>query len=128
MAFPDLGVDEIDETSQKKLTPEMARSKNVGYLRAVFDWLRKKGVRRILRLVIVDNQEWQCSDETIEECLKGWDIRHLDWNKRDLSIEIIKNGEAAKMVELFLSWSGQNTALLGWSDPDYGLKKQLPQV
>ncbi len=128
MTSHNLRVDEMDEMSQKKLTPKLIRRKNASYLRAVFEWLRQKGVRRILKLVIVDNQEWQCGDETIEDCLHGWDIRYLDWNKRDLSIETIKTGGAAKLVELWLTWSGQNTALLGWSDPDYGLKQQLPKV
>lgn len=128
IATADLGVHDMIDAPKHPMTPEQARRRNVDYLRAVFKWLGEKGVKRILKLVVVDNQEWQCSDETIEECLKPWDIRYLDWNKRDLSIEIIRQGHAGKLVELWLIWSGQNTALRGWSDPVYGLKQQLPQV
>ncbi|KAL7621995.1 hypothetical protein AAE478_007496 [Parahypoxylon ruwenzoriense] len=126
--YADLDMDEIIDIPHHITTPELTRSSNVGYLRAVFKWLGEKGVKRILKLVVLDNQEWQCSDDTIAECLTGWDVRYLDWNKRDLSIETIRNGNAEKLVELWLTWSGQNTALLGWSDRDDGLKKQLPQA
>jgi hypothetical protein len=104
------------------------RDKNADYLSKMMIWLRDtKKVKRILRLVVHDNHEWQCRDETIEECLRGWDIRYLDWNKRDLSVDTIK-GQAEKLVELWLMWSGTNTSLIGWMDSEFGLKTRLPRV
>lgn len=109
--------------------PEAQREKNVVYLKKVLDWLRDdKGVRRILKLVIKDNQWYQCSDETIEECLRGWDIRHLDWNKCNISVQAIRNGGAANAVQVWLTWNSQESCLVGWSDPELGLKKLLPNV
>jgi len=111
------------------LTPNAQRERNVKHLNTVLQWLREvKKVKRILKLVIKDNQDFQCEDEIIEECLKGWDIRCLDWNKQNLSIETIKRGEAGKLVELWLTWNGQNSCLVGWSDPEFGLKRMLPKV
>lgn len=97
------------------------REQNAQCLADVLLWLRQKGVQRILKLVVRDNQSLQCQDETIEKALRDWDIRYLDWNKLDMSIDIIQRGGAKNLVELCLTSSGSNTALIGWTDPKYGL-------
>lgn len=122
------GFQDVNGNHYRQMTPDRARQINVLNLGKTFEWLRGKNVKRILKLVIDDDQEWQCSDEVIENTLKSWDIRYLDWNKKDLSISAISQGEATKIVELWLNWGGQNTALLGWADPISGLKSQLPRV
>ncbi|KAI1739560.1 hypothetical protein F4680DRAFT_421961 [Xylaria scruposa] len=101
---------------------KIIRDYNETYLKDVMKWLREtKKVRRILKLVVRDNQRWQCRDETITDIIRGWDIRYLDWNKSDMAIDTIQKAGAKKIVELCLTSSGSNTALIGWSDPDYGL-------
>ncbi|KAM7187648.1 hypothetical protein V8F33_011115 [Rhypophila sp. PSN 637] len=111
-----------------RMTPQASRSLNVDCLNSVLTWLRNKGVKRILKLVVRDDQDWQCSDDTIQSCLKDWSIRYLDWNKLDLSIALIRDAEETEVVELWLNWSGNNTALLGWADSDHGLRAVLPRL
>ena len=118
-----------DLAHQTVNTPEEIRDANFRCLVSVFKWMRdEKGVKKILKLVVVDNQGWQFSDDQIQQALKEWDVRYLDWNKRDLSLDAIGKGGESKLKELWLTWGGQNTVLLGWSDVEYGLQKQLPEV
>ncbi|KAG5797970.1 hypothetical protein H9Q69_002975 [Fusarium xylarioides] len=60
-----------------RLTPEQTRDENEKYLGDLLKWLREKGVKKILKLVIVDNQDLQCRDETIQKFLSGWDIQSM---------------------------------------------------
>lgn len=118
-----------DRVEGRGKTPDEQREINMEHLMSILRWLREtKKVRRILKLVIKDSQEFQCRDEHIEECLKGWDIRYLDWNKQNLSLETLQKGETENLVELWLTWNGQNSCLIGWSDAGYGLRKLLPSV
>ncbi|KAL8305071.1 hypothetical protein RB600_008111 [Gaeumannomyces tritici] len=89
----------------------------------VFKWLKGrkdsprapgKGVRSILKLVVLDNKERPCSDETVEKCLDGLEIRYLDWNTPDLAAETL--GKAKELVELDLYWSGLRAVMSGWLD------------
>ncbi|KAK8172111.1 hypothetical protein BKA80DRAFT_262081 [Phyllosticta citrichinensis] len=89
---------------------------------AVFEWLRKKGVRRIINLSVNDRKDPAHSEEAIEESLQGIEVIKLwDWQKPDLSSETIFN--AAKNVEqVCLYWNGNNAILRSWSEPE-GLSK-----
>jgi hypothetical protein len=90
-------------------------------IRKVFWWLRKKNVQRILKLVVIDDDTFPCSDETIEDCLRGFDIRYLNWNKKDLCVESLRAARLSNIKELWLSWSGRNSVLYSWSCQKYGL-------
>ena len=92
-----------------------------------FTWLReKKKVKRIVKLIVSDDLEWPCSDETIEKCLRTFDVRFLDWKKDDLDIQSVRK-VAENLRELWVSWSGRNSTLYGWSDVEFGFKS-LRQV
>jgi len=84
-------------------------------IRKVFTWLRKQGVRRILKLVVVDNEKLPCSDATIVECLREFDTRYLNWNQEDFYIEVLREAGLYNVKELCLSWSGRNSVLYSWS-------------
>lgn len=99
---------------------------NAETLVEVFAWLReKKDVNNILKLVVRDIQGRFSSDETIESCLHGFDVRYLDWNKDDLCIDTVFK-EARNVVDLRLYSSGSNAVLWSWSD-EHGLR-QLKKV
>jgi hypothetical protein len=83
-------------------------------LQKVFDMLRGKGVQRILKLMVRDNLRRPCSDEVIQSCLDGFDVRYLDWNKPDLCADVVL-AKAPKLVELWLYSSGRNAVLRGWA-------------
>lgn len=86
-----------------------------------FDWLRKKGVKRILKVIIDDLQGTAHSDEAVEKALHGFDIEILDWRKVDLCPETICT-IGKELREVYLHWSGNNAVLRAWSEPD-GLNK-----
>ncbi|KAI1760721.1 hypothetical protein GGR53DRAFT_508767 [Hypoxylon sp. FL1150] len=90
-----------------------------------FQWLRNKKVKQIVKLVVKDNPKRHCSDETIEKCLDGFDVRYLDWNKADLCVYTIRK-KAPNVAHLWLNSSGSNAVLWSWSDSS-GLRS-LPKL
>jgi hypothetical protein len=93
-----------------------------------FQWLRDKGVQRILKVIVDDLQEPAHSDEAIEEALKGFSVEILDWRKLDICPETICKA-SDELREVYLRWTGNNATLRAWSEPE-GLKKlqQLRKV
>ncbi|KAM0329394.1 hypothetical protein ACHAQA_004701 [Verticillium albo-atrum] len=87
-----------------------------------FDWLRKKNVKRIIRVIVqeVDGQPAH-SDEAIERALAGFQVEALDWQKPDLDPDTIC-AVSEELRELTLHWRGNNAVLKGWSDVD-GLRR-----
>ncbi|ESU15292.1 hypothetical protein FGSG_08102 [Fusarium graminearum PH-1] len=69
----------------------------------------------------------QTRDAVIEECLRDFDVRYLQWTKDDLCIEVLHNAGLSNVKELWLQWSGRNSVLYSWSCKDTGLPK-LPQL
>lgn len=86
-----------------------------------FNWLREKGVKRILKVIVDDLEQPSHSDEAIENTLRGFEVEILDWRKIDLCPEVIYKS-SKKLKEVYLRWSGNNAVLRAWSEPD-GLKK-----
>lgn len=91
-----------------------------------FRWFRDWGVRKILKVVVHDGDHPH-RDEEIEEALAGivnrkrlhksFDVEVLDWHKEDLCPQVIQ--VATPMVrEIHLRWSGRNSVLRGWSEPE----------
>ncbi|KAK3395251.1 hypothetical protein B0H63DRAFT_533929 [Podospora didyma] len=80
----------------------------------VFNMLRGQGVKTILKVTVKDNKHRPCSDKKIQECLKDFDVRYLDWNKRDLCIDIV-HAACPNISELTLYWSGRGAVLIGWT-------------
>lgn len=80
-----------------------------------FEWLKSKGVERIVR-VDVDDSERPChSDEAIEESLKPFQVEILNWRRLDLCpITLARIG--SNLREVHLQWSGTNAVLRSWGD------------
>ncbi|KAK2010069.1 hypothetical protein LZ32DRAFT_589032 [Colletotrichum eremochloae] len=110
-----------------------------------FDWLYKKGVRRILKVEVDDSGKIPHSDQAIQNSLEKIVVEHLDWQKTDLDPQVIcqisSKAEAVGfdtscegvlyrtnngLREVTLKWSGNNAVLRAWSDIE-GLP-QLPQL
>lgn len=49
-----------------------------------FQWLKDKGVKRILKVIVDDSNTPAHSDEAIEKAFQGFDVEILDWRKVDL--------------------------------------------
>ncbi|KAF9767671.1 hypothetical protein IL306_015131 [Fusarium sp. DS 682] len=96
-------------------------------IRRVFAWFRRQKVERILKLVVIDDASSPCSDAVIEECLRNFDIRYLNWTKDDLCVEVLRNAGLSSVKELWLTWSGRNSVLYSWTCRDNGLPT-LPKL
>ncbi|KAK7409057.1 hypothetical protein QQX98_008761 [Neonectria punicea] len=91
----------------------------------IFERLRKKGVKTILKVIVDDSVAPAHSDEAIESALKLMDVEVWDWKKTDLCSEVIRK-VASRVREVHLYWSGNNAVLRGWSEE--GGLKTLPEL
>lgn len=114
MSQVDLKVSSLDQQDGPLSSGQMNVEKQWESLQAIFAMLRRRGVRKILKLRVQDNPYRPCSDEVIESCLDGFDVRYLDWNRPDLCADVIL-AKAPKVVELWLYSSGSNAVLRGWA-------------
>ncbi|KAI0399127.1 hypothetical protein F4802DRAFT_603297 [Xylaria palmicola] len=101
--------DPLDEDIRRELWEDDMQS-----IKSVFDMLRNMKVRRILKLRVQDHFDRSCSDDVIKDCLRGIDIRYLDWKKQDLSADVVLSA-APNVAELWLYSSGRSSVLRGWS-------------
>lgn len=100
-----------------------------------FNFLYKKGVRHILKVVVEESGQSVHSDEAIKNSLDRITVEHLDWRKVDMDPQIIcgissqaddnifgKNGlevsPSNQLRHLDLQWSGNSAVLRAWSDPE----------
>ena len=91
----------------------------------IFNWLRGRGVRKVLEANVEDDEIEPHSDEAIEMALKDLDIETLNWKKLDLCTDVLVNAvNNVKVLHLYSS--ANNDVLRSWSAPD-GLAK-LPKV
>jgi hypothetical protein len=122
LACVEVGLDET-RTPPRHVEGQSRKDREVRETRVqrLFDWIRRKGVKRIVRLVVYDHPLAPCRDDVIRSCLKGFDVRYLDWNKEDLSVDMLQH-VAPRLQELWLTWSGRKSALLGWCNEKYGLR------
>lgn len=115
---------EIERPVPSKFAPKRATPDGHGRTdyAVVFEWLRNKGVKRILNLSVNDLKEPSHSEETIEDAVKGIEVIRLwDWQKSDLSSETIFKA-AQNVEEVYLYWNGNEAVLRSWSESE-GLNK-----
>ncbi|KAJ3566630.1 hypothetical protein NPX13_g7064 [Xylaria arbuscula] len=112
--------DENDPTTPEEV--KSWREKCEDALKSIFEWLSKtKGVNRILKLVIEDNETFPCSEETLRECLKTIpDIKYLDLKRPNVSVRTLI--KAKDVVEIWLYSTGISAVLAGWGDQN-GLQR-----
>jgi hypothetical protein len=97
------------------------RNKREVLVKRLFDWLRgQKETKRIVQLVVYDHPQAPCRDEVLKACLRGFDVRYLDWNKEDMSIDMLQE-VAPNLQRLWLTWSGRKSTLHGWANQRYGV-------
>jgi hypothetical protein len=82
----------------------------------IFDILRQKGVKKVMKLFVDDDDVCPHSDEVIEN-LKTFKIEVFHWKKMDLSSVVLKSA-AAHARTLYLFSSGNHSVLRDWSSCD----------
>lgn len=85
-----------------------------------FSWLKDKGVKHIIKVIVQDSTDWHC-DEAIERCLSPFCIDVLDWSKPDLDPEMLCKA-CPDVKELHLRWGANNAILRAWGEPE-GLRQ-----
>jgi hypothetical protein len=86
-------------------------------MKLIFDWLRSKDVKKIFKVMVIDDGNPSHSDAAIEDALRGLEVEVWDWKKLDLSTDVI--AESSKRVkEVSLYSSGNNAVLMGWASPE----------
>lgn len=81
-----------------------------------FSWLKDKGVKHIIKVIVQDATDSHC-DEVIETCLSGVQIDILDWSKPDLDPEMLCTA-VPDVKELHLRWGGNNAVLRAWGEAE----------
>ncbi|KAH6680524.1 hypothetical protein B0J14DRAFT_683838 [Halenospora varia] len=82
-----------------------------------FEFMRRKDVKRIIRVIVEDNLDPPHSDKAIEQALEGLEIEIWDWRRPDLSSDTILMS-APGVSKISLYWSGNNAVLRSWSEPE----------
>ena len=91
----------------------------------VFDYLRSKGVKHIIEVVVPDCMVHPHANKYIIAALRPFDVRRLKWRKLNLGVRTIAMA-APEVEQLTLYSSGDIDALYQWADTD-GLCR-LPKV
>ncbi|KAF2113700.1 hypothetical protein BDV96DRAFT_578247 [Lophiotrema nucula] len=83
---------------------------------AIFDWLYEKGVRHIVRVIVVDHDDRPHSDAVIIRALNRFGVERLDWKRFDLCSHAIINA-VENVTQLKLYCNGNDAILRSWSSP-----------
>ncbi|KAK0610002.1 hypothetical protein B0T17DRAFT_658553 [Bombardia bombarda] len=109
----------------KRLTSLAKSGRGRSDLVFFFNWLQRKKVSYIIKVIVDDLQDRPHCDKAIEDSLKPFDIEILDWQRLDLCPETIFNA-CRNVREINLRWSGNRAMLRAWSEPE-GLPR-LPNL
>jgi hypothetical protein len=84
----------------------------------VIKWLRMvKGVKKVMKLKVLDSRHEPHKEEVIEECIRDLQVEELDWRRTDLSIETVRDASPG-VQRLHLYSSGDWAPLLHWVSAD----------
>lgn len=103
----------VTDTSASQRTDDEA----IPNLKPVFDFLRERGVKKIIRLSVVDHPSPSHGDSVIEECLKKFEVEEWDWKRVDLCTDVIANSTASAR-EISLYSSCNNAVLKYWASQE----------
>ncbi|KAF9634998.1 hypothetical protein BFW01_g5893 [Lasiodiplodia theobromae] len=113
VALPRLTVTKTNSYSRNAKPPSR---KGRDDMKIIFKWLHERGVRKILKVTVIDNEFPAHKDASIVDCLKDFNVEVWDWKKVDLCSEVIaKSTSVAKEISLYSS--GNQAVLKGWSAP-----------
>ncbi|RYP64178.1 hypothetical protein DL771_008869 [Monosporascus sp. 5C6A] len=95
---------------------------------AVFDWLWRRGVREIIKVMVVDDGDLPHADAAIVEALYGFKVEEWDWKRVDLCSDVIHESSPA-VREVSLYSSGNNAVLMGWASAEgLGNRDKFPHL
>ncbi|KAI1377492.1 hypothetical protein F4677DRAFT_458856 [Hypoxylon crocopeplum] len=112
-------------SSQSQVAPSLTKPAD---LTPIFDWLYDRHVRRIERVTVIEDRDAPHQDSTIVKCLKRFEVEIWEWEKMDISSEVIS--ESSKSIrEIRLHSSGSEAVLRGWRAPGgFGDRVKFPKL
>ncbi|KAL4981966.1 hypothetical protein BDW68DRAFT_182999 [Aspergillus falconensis] len=78
-----------------------------------FEWLRQRGVRKIIDVVVVDSENPCHSNETIQDALEGFEVETWDWQRNDIPSSVIASSSSV-VNQLTLYFSGSEATMKDW--------------
>lgn len=107
------GTDTTDEVAARRARNSTARCTTRRDAVRVFSWLRKRGVKKIIKVVVMDTNEQFHDDEAIENALAGFEIERWDWRRYDIPSNVIARATSA-VEDVTLYFSGNDAVLDDW--------------
>ncbi|PNP54420.1 hypothetical protein FNYG_15630 [Fusarium nygamai] len=83
----------------------------------IFKWLWKNGVREIIKVIVIDDQNPPHADAAIVEALYGFKVVEWDWKRVDLCSDVIYES-STDICEVLMYSSGNNAVLMGWASAE----------
>jgi hypothetical protein len=94
----------------------------------VFEWLRRKGVRKVIQIAIKDDDPPPHTDETIMCALEGFEVEKWEWRKNDIPSDVISSCTSV-LQDITLYSSGDESVVRHWlSDKGFGDVAKFPEV
>ncbi|KAK3995330.1 hypothetical protein QBC44DRAFT_390115, partial [Cladorrhinum sp. PSN332] len=101
-----------------------ARAGTYPLIPRVFQWLRRVGVRKIIRLVVQDDGLGRDYQESIVDALDGFQVEIWDWTRLDIPSHVLANSSSAlRTVQLYYSGGG-GAVLRDWTSSQ-GFQNQI---
>ena len=119
----------FEETLSCVLLPNFALSTECPFEHKILpflDLIQKRGVRKIINLIVPDSISKPTSEGDIATLLEKFEIERLNWQKLDMDLEILREkDEFMQLRELYLYSSGNWGLLYFWGKDDilHNMKK-----
>ncbi|KIW63767.1 hypothetical protein PV04_08745 [Phialophora macrospora] len=117
VALPRLSIDVPNRLASRVKKDTRLSRRGLTDMKLIFDWLRSKGVKKIVKVMVIDDGNPSHSDAAIEDALRGLEVELWDWKKLDLCTDVIATS-SKKVKEVSLYSSGNNAVLMGWASSE----------
>ncbi|KAK1764325.1 hypothetical protein QBC33DRAFT_203355 [Phialemonium atrogriseum] len=114
VALPKVTMETTTVTRKKKKSENSPIQRGLSDLVAVFDWLRRNNVTKIIRVMVVDDGDPAHADKSIVKALQGFEVEQWDWKRLDLCTDVIWKSTSV-VQEISLYSTGNNAVLMGWA-------------
>ncbi|KAK4109055.1 hypothetical protein N656DRAFT_783344 [Canariomyces notabilis] len=127
VALPRLAVETTSSSSQAGSA--LLQKAPGADLTTIFTWLKKRHVRKIQKVTVFDSELPSHTDENIIKALEKFEVEEWDWDKMDLSSEVVFRASSGSVREISLQASGNEAVLQGWCAPGgFGNKTKFPKL
>lgn len=111
-----------------RISDPVLKHKAPSDLTQIFEWLKTNGVKKVVRISVLDYGDCPHPDSVIEKALASLDVEIWEWKKVDLCSDVIANSsKVVRQISLYLS--GNPAVLMGWgSAQSFANRTKFPNV